>query len=56
MQGRKPQTAEEKRRAGNPARRPINEHEPQYPRLDGAAPPELTDPIARAEWGRAGPD
>jgi P27 family predicted phage terminase small subunit len=55
MQGRKPQTAEEKRRAGNPSRRPINDREPSYTRLDGPPPPELTDPTARAEWTRLVP-
>jgi P27 family predicted phage terminase small subunit len=55
MRGRKPQSAEEKRRAGNPSRRPINDHEPQYERIDTATPKELTDPTARAEWDRLAP-
>jgi P27 family predicted phage terminase small subunit len=54
MRGRKPQSAEEKRRAGNPGRRPINEREPQYERLEGPPPPELTD-LARVEWARLVP-
>jgi P27 family predicted phage terminase small subunit len=55
MRGRKPQSAEEKRRAGNPSRRPINEREPHYQTIDPATPDELTDPIARAEWDRLVP-
>jgi P27 family predicted phage terminase small subunit len=55
MRGRKPDPADVKRYKGNPGRRPINEREPQYQRIDPATPEELTDPTARAEWDRLVP-
>jgi P27 family predicted phage terminase small subunit len=55
MRGRKPDPADVKRHKGNPGRRPINEREPQYERIDPATPAELTDPTARAEWDRLVP-
>lgn len=56
MRGRKPKTTAEKRLAGNPGKRPLNEQEPHMPPL--AEPPEqvpvelLDDACAAAEWRR----
>jgi P27 family predicted phage terminase small subunit len=55
MRGRKPTPADVKRMNGNPGRRPINDREPQYERIDPTTPEELTDPTARAEWQRLAP-
>ena len=51
MRGRKPKPTEQKRLAGNPGCRPLNENEP--PSLDGVPePPEIIQGEARAEWYR----
>ena len=52
MRGRKPTPTEIKLARGNPGRRPVNLHAPQYDPIDPACPPELESPRAREEWQR----
>lgn len=40
---------------GNPGKRRINHQEPRPGPLAADCPPELTDPVARAEWDRVAP-
>ena len=51
MKGRKPKPTKMKLLAGNPGKRPINDHEPSYVPFSslGEPPPEL-DQIAKEEW------
>ena len=47
--GRKPKTAEQKRRAGNPGKRPLNENEPQ-PTPGAPQKPDHLDEVANKKW------
>lgn len=40
---------------GNPGKRRLNHQEPRPGPLAADCPPELTDPVARAEWDRVAP-
>jgi P27 family predicted phage terminase small subunit len=40
---------------GNPGKRRLNHAEPIHPPLSTDCPPELVDPVARAEWDRIAP-
>lgn len=51
MTGRKPKPTENKRLAGNPGKRRLNDAEPE-PALVIPAAPEHLDAVARAEWER----
>jgi len=51
MRGRKRKPTDQKRLAGNPGKRPLNDDEPQ-PALAIPDPPEHLDPEARREWER----
>jgi P27 family predicted phage terminase small subunit len=55
MRGRKPVPIVLRMLQNNPGRRPFNEHEPQHEGIDTSCPPELTDPVAQAEWARVAP-
>ena len=54
MKGRKPIPNDIKRAAGNPGRRPLNEHEPVYT-VPGRVPyaPRHLNEVAQREWNRA---
>lgn len=55
MRGRKPIPTVLKVLRGNPGQRKLNDHEPQHASLSTDDPPELTDPVALAEWRRVAP-
>lgn len=52
MRGRKPQPTVLRMLRGNPGKRPINHEEPKPDALGTECPPELADPVERAEWER----
>ncbi len=52
MNTRKPQPTALKILRGNPGKRQLNQHEPQYPVLSEECPDDLVDETARAEWAR----
>jgi len=56
LRGKRPIPTVQKRLAGNPGLRPLNDAEPQPPAIDDwSAPAELDTPAARAEWDRLAP-
>jgi len=55
MRGRKPRPTALKKLAGNPGRRPLNDHEPM-PKPGNLEPPSWLDAGARAEWSRIVPE
>lgn len=52
MRGRKPKPTALKLVQGNPGRRRLNPDEPQPADLSPDCPPEITEPVAQAEWAR----
>lgn len=55
MRGRKPKPTAVKLAENNPGRRPLNTNEPTHPAMGAECPPDLSSPIARAEWKRVAP-
>lgn len=54
--GRKPKPTAQKRLAGNPGQRPLNENEPQFTELKNVEPPEWMPELAVIMWQTVMPD
>ncbi len=55
MRGRKPKPTALKLLAGNPGKRALNKHEPQFPRLTHADAPAWLDDLGREMWNWLAP-